>query len=366
MKKITTILLSILLFQLSESKAQSVTLKLMAHLPDVINESSGVEVNNAGSVWTHNDSGDKARIFNVDTLGNLIRTLYLSVDTAIDCEDITQDINGNYYLGDFGNNLNNRTDLRIYKIPNPDSISSDTVVPQIIYFNYPDQFLFPPDTDKRNFDCEAVFHFNDSLYLFSKNRGTSTYSRMYRLPDEPGTYTALLVDSFNTGNWITSADISPSGKTMVLLSDARIWIFTGYTHTDFFGGFSQQISMDFTQKEAIVFVNDTLVYMTDEKFMNTGGNLYSLNLASYINSVEENTLFHNDFKVYPNPAQNNITFSFNDNKKPFEIEINNILGDLIIKTTNTRQINISALPSGVYMVKAIQGFKQFTTKFIKE
>lgn len=366
MKKNISFIFAILLVQLSSSFAQMVYPSLMTSLPDTLKETSGIEINHANNIWTHNDSGDKARIFNIDTLGNILRTLYLKIDTAIDCEEATQDVQGNYYIGDFGNNYNDRTNLRIYKIPNPDSIFSDSVVPQIIQFNFPDQTLFPPDSTQRNFDCEAMFHFNDSLYLFSKNRGISTFTKLYRLPDQPGNYTALLVDSFNTGNWVTSADISPSGKTMALLSETRIWLFTGYTNTDFFGGLSQYVYMSFSQKESIVFVNDTLVYITDEKFLGVGGNLYSLNLASYINSVDEIKQLNNAIKIYPNPAHNELNISLNEDMRPYEIEIYNVLGELKIKSTNTLPIDVVDLPPGIYIVNVEMKGKQFQSKFIKE
>lgn len=183
----------IFLLTATSIRAQIADPVVMCQLPSVLNESSGVETSNSNTIWTHNDSGDSARIFNIDTAGNILRIVFFDVDTAFDCEESTRDENGNYYLGDFGNNLNNRTNLRIYKIPNPDTLSVDTISPQMITFLYPDQTLFPPDSSMLNFDCEAMFHFQDSLYLFSKNRGTSTYSRMYRLPDQPGDYVAELV-----------------------------------------------------------------------------------------------------------------------------------------------------------------------------
>ena len=48
-----------------------------------------------------------------------------------------------------------------------------------------------------NFDVEAFFHFNGHLYLFTKADGDAIgYTKMYRLSDDPGSYSATLVDSF--------------------------------------------------------------------------------------------------------------------------------------------------------------------------
>ncbi len=152
------------------------------------------------------------------------------------------------------------------------------IEPGIIHFSYPDQFLFPPEASDLNYDCEAMFHFKDSLYLFSKNRGLSTYCKMYRLPDKPGFYTASLLDSFDTHFWITAADISPSGKSVILMSNGGLWLFTNYSGTSFFRGNSRQLTFENTQKEAVVFVSETEVYMTDEINFSVGGNLYDIDL----------------------------------------------------------------------------------------
>jgi len=329
--------------------AQPVQPQVIVALPALLQESSGIETQHSNSIWTHNDSGDSARIFNIDTLGNILRIVFFDVDTAVDCEESTRDAAGNYYLGDFGNNLNTRTNLRIYKIPDPDTTTADTVVPQLITFRYPDQTAFPPDSTMLNFDCEAMFHFHDSLYLFSKNRGTSTFCRMYRLPDQPGDYVAELVDSFNTGAWVTSADISPSGQNMVLLSESRLWLFTGITGRDFFGGNLHSIPMYTTIKEAVVFVNDSLVYMTDEYFLGTGGKLYKLDMRLWYNGLSEFTESEK-LNIFPNPAKDIVHINFPQSDKDFTISVFNTEGRKILEGKNKNPIDISALNSGLYFI----------------
>lgn len=345
-------------------RAQIANPVVLCQMPSVLNESSGVEISNLNSVWTHNDSGDSARIFNIDTTGSILRVILFDVDTAFDCEESARDANGNYYLGDFGNNLNYRTNLRIYKIPDPDTLSSDTVIPQLITFRYPDQISFPPDSSLLNFDCEAMFHFQDSLYLFSKNRGSSTYSRMYRLSDQPGDYVAELVDSFNTGTWVTSADINPSGNTMILLSESRIWLFSGFTGTDFFGGNAQIIQMFTTQKEAVVFVSDSIVYITDEYVFGTGGKLYKLDLRSWINEIHEASYF-GAISIFPNPATEKISLSIPDQINDYIISIFDNTGRLVKQCSNSPVIDVSTLPKGLYFLNLYSGQSVFIGTFEK-
>jgi hypothetical protein len=345
MQKLRIILILIMLIASKALSAQDVYPVIITTLPDTIHESSGIEVNSPNSIWTHNDSGDLPRIFEIDTLGNLLRILNLSNVAALDIEDMTQDTDGNYYIGDFGNNLNNRQDLRIYKIPNPDSLYGDSVQPQIINFNFPDQLLFPPDSTNLNFDCEAMFHFNDSLYLFSKNRGISTYCKMYRLPDQPGNYTAQLIDSFNTVTWITSADISPSGKSMVLMSNNRIWLFTDFSGADFFCGNAIDLTMGFTQKEAIVFINNTEVYITDERFFGTGGNLYYLDLKQWIDAIQELPDRQFNVNLYPNPATDKVLIGVKCARSlSLTVNLHNAAGHLILHETYSLFTGESKIP----------------------
>lgn len=298
-----SIMAALLLSFTIATTAQTVVPRLVVHLPDTLVETSGIEVVGPNNIWTHNDSGDKPRIFQVDTNGAILRTLWLSLDSVVDCEDITRDDSGNFYLGDFGNNTHDRQDLRIYKFPDPVSNTGDTVMPQLIRFQYPDQYLFPPDSNHKNFDCEAMFHYRDSLYIFSKNWGTSGFSRMYRLPDQPGNYVAELLDSFNTGLWVTSADISPSGETMILFSETRIRLFNQYEGCRFFNGSCRELTISsYTQKEAIAFIDDSSVYITDEQLWGTGGNLYFLDLSPWLSAIHTVGRGTHNVELFPNPV----------------------------------------------------------------
>jgi hypothetical protein len=75
-----------------------------------IKEASGLaaSLNNKGLLWTHNDSGDKNRIFSIDTLGKGKREFYLEGTENRDWEDmaITSFEEGAYlYIADFGDNI---------------------------------------------------------------------------------------------------------------------------------------------------------------------------------------------------------------------------------------------------------------------
>jgi hypothetical protein len=77
-----------------------------------------------------------------------------------------------------------------------------------------------------------------------------------------------------------------------------------------------------------------------------------------------------NFKVYPNPVNNNVLFvtSNGDLKAPFQIIICDLLGKVMLKREfmdGTEAVNVSDLPKGVYVLSILTaGQKVFVTKII--
>jgi hypothetical protein len=212
-------------------------------LPAQLSEISGLVRLPDGSVWALNDGGNAAELLRLDIrTGNILEARTLPLRNR-DWEDLTADPQGNLYIGDFGNNLNNRKDLRIY-IYQPYTGHIDSIL-----FEYPDQTSFPPKAEEdRKFDCEAMIFAHDSLHLFTKSRFKSQhYTKQYVLPAQPGHYTAHLRDSLSLHHRVVSgAGISADGKTLALtsyivglrlrflpFSKATIWYFTDPGNGDF-------------------------------------------------------------------------------------------------------------------------------------
>lgn len=257
-------------------------------LPSVINESSGIEKTDHNTFWSHNDSGGQPQIYKFDSSGILLKTLTFTNATNFDWEDIAEDHLKNIYVGDFGNNNNDRSlangnRLRIYKIGDPNLIAGNTTTAGIINFEYVDRNFSAP-AGNHNFDMEGFFFYNDSLHLFTKNRTSPTNGliKHYILPNTPGTYTAMVVDSFNNGGTrITAADISPSKKTVALMANDKIWLFSCFKGSKFIStGTHTVLTMPITQKEAIVFSTDSVIYITDEFTNPIGQKLYRANIAA--------------------------------------------------------------------------------------
>ena len=89
----------------------------VAKLPLELPESSGLIYSKKdGMLISNNDSGNKSELISFRPNGDLVNIQSFETLKNIDWEDLTQDDQGNVYIGDFGNNRQMRKDLKIYKI----------------------------------------------------------------------------------------------------------------------------------------------------------------------------------------------------------------------------------------------------------
>jgi hypothetical protein len=246
-----------------ERVSQAYTVKQVGRInKEKVVESSGLETaGDEGDLWTHGDGGNTAKLYKVTPQGDRLQELNLAPLVNIDWEDLAQDEDGQLYIGDFGNNQNKRRNLAIYRLGGPELKQIDT-----IQFEYPDQRQFPPKKVGRNFDCEAFFYHQDSLHLFTKNRGEGNWVKYYVLPAAPGQYKARLADSIQINTWITAADISPDGRTVALLGYGHAYLIERLAGRRLFDGNKSCLPLPQTgQAEALVFVNDQDFVMSNEK-----------------------------------------------------------------------------------------------------
>ncbi|MDX1315444.1 MAG: hypothetical protein R3356_08080, partial [Eudoraea sp.] len=109
-------------------------------------------------------------------------------------------------------------------------------------------------------------------------------ARIYKIPAKPGKHTAELISVINTCNdsrrcTITGADLSPDGKTLVLLSYGQLWVFRDFMGDDFTSGTVDLIDLGATtQLEAITFLDNKTLILSDEWSGGSGMNLYRYTL----------------------------------------------------------------------------------------
>lgn len=193
-------------------------IRAYTRMPKVLTETSGLELAPAGSFWTILDSGAPAKLYRIAATGQLLNSIALPLPNK-DWEELARDRSGNLYIGDFGNNLSRRKDLKVYRF-NPETEQLDTIA-----FHWEGQENFRPDKQERNFDCEAFFWYQGQLHFFTKSWGDKIV-RHYTVPDQPGTYEAKLVEEVFVRGLVTAADISPDGRKLALLTYGKLYFFS--------------------------------------------------------------------------------------------------------------------------------------------
>jgi hypothetical protein len=245
-----------------------------------LKEISGLEyVNN--NLWGIEDSGNESNLYKINPVTGNHEAFVVNAENN-DWEDITADKQGNLYIGDTGNNDNDRKNLAIIKV-SPDNPGK---VLQTTTFYYPEQTDFPAKKKQRHFDCEGFFEYNGYFYLFSKNRSLDSDGTVlvHKVPNRPGNFAAEAAGSFTTcKNFrscaIAGADISADGKTVALISGNKLWLLTGYKGDNFAQGLLTPYDLgDVTQKESICYKDKKTLFIADEKSKKEGGKLYEIAL----------------------------------------------------------------------------------------
>jgi hypothetical protein len=91
-----------------------------------------------GVLWTHNDSGDRPRLFALRSNGRMLADVDVPGAGAVDWEDIA--IRGReLYLGDIGDNARRRSSIDVYRVPEPRVPASGATAPaKRLQLRYPD------------------------------------------------------------------------------------------------------------------------------------------------------------------------------------------------------------------------------------
>ncbi len=278
---------ALLLICLFSSCANYGQLEFIAKLPKKLTENSGIAVAGDSLVWFIEDNGNPDELYLVDYNGNIRAEIEIDNAKNDDWEDLTVDYQGHVYIADIGNNDNDRDDLMIYKVPVP-SPNDEKIKAEVIAFEYPEQEKFPPKRDKLFYDAEALFYYQDSLYIFTKNRARpfTGKSLLYQIPAEKGEHEARLLGDFTPCEeygtcQVTSAEISPDGTTLAILGYGKLWLVTDFDLNNFSKKTVVQVDLGVrTQLEAVCFLNDNVLLLSDEATGPTGRNLYSYTIKS--------------------------------------------------------------------------------------
>ena len=161
-----------------------------------VEETSGLEIL-GNYLITHNDSGDKPKLYIINQEGEKIMEIEINQLKNNDWEDIAAD-SENYYIADTGNNYGTRENLKIY------ILDKDFFLQGKISIRYQSQTTFSRQL-KNKYDAEALAVVGDHLVLFSKNRKTLK-SEIYSFPKFAGDYVLTHKAIIDSKALITAAD----------------------------------------------------------------------------------------------------------------------------------------------------------------
>lgn len=342
--------------------AQTVTVVKVCNLPAELSETSGLLRIGPNRFLTHNDSGSEPLIYMFDSSGTILRRIRITNATNTDWEDMALDNLGNVYIGDFGNNANDRKDLKIYKISNPNNLSKDSTTAAITTFVYSDQNAFPPAAARQNFDMEAMVWYRDSLYLFSKDRSNpyTGYIKQYKLSSKTGFFIAQLTDSFRTctDGYLTCSATAASvaGNKLFLSGYDKCWLFDASQNYKFLRTPAKTyLYPGITQREGVFFENENRIWYTQENSPFGAQALYRMQLPQ-ISTGTATAEMKRYFKHYPVPAQDVLKVELSDEwpEPVARLEIYDMQAKLCVQTEIelglVNEINIQALKAGRYFI----------------
>lgn len=169
-----------------------------------------------GVYYTHNDSGDSARLFRV-RLDGTATAIPITGASAIDWEDMGIRTSGNstfLYVADVGDNLLIRTNVRVYRFPEPALNATSVTSFETYTLTYPD--------GRHNCEALIVDPATGDIYLVTK---AANQADVYKLvaPTHGGSYTLSKLGTFfpntgggDSGRLVTGASVSPNGRYVVV------------------------------------------------------------------------------------------------------------------------------------------------------
>lgn len=237
-------------------------------LPGLI-ETSGLAVGrrNPDLLWSHNDSGNAAVLFALDTKGALKGQVRVPVATR-DWEDVSAarcDGKDCLYIADIGDNGRVRQQVPIYRVPEPSPSDVETARPEVFTATYADG----------PHNAEAMFVIGDDLFIVTRDRT----GLVYRSRIVSGSHGLRFerVAQLNRSQ-VSDAETSTDGSTVAVRTVDDVGL---YRTVDVLAGkFAPYLSIPIAglreaQGEAVA-LDGNMLYLSSEGGFIRGGSFVSL------------------------------------------------------------------------------------------
>ncbi|NVK28362.1 MAG: hypothetical protein HWE14_09975 [Flavobacteriia bacterium] len=338
-------------------------------LTDSLEEVSGMAAR-GDYIWMINDSGNEPFLFEYKGV-NYQGAYYIEAQNR-DWEALTLDLMGNLYIGDIGNNANNRGTREIYRINVSDlNHTFDTITPERIPYSTPVQ---PPYPDaKRDYDWESLIWYAGQFHVFSKNRRepfdgklihfstSAQFEKADTFQIEDSTVLGAIVRELY---WVTDATISLDRRHLFLLSSDKIIAYFDFPGTRFFEGYKVTMPLGtIAQHEAIAAWNDTLLLMADEQTPLGGRSLkvfdFSDELEDYLEdrrgevSIDTKKIDSTVVLTIEPVVTTRVVLEIFDDSGHKVREI--LLGEAPADTVTSYTVDLTDLPTGMYILNVLCG-----------
>jgi len=187
-------------------------------------ELSGLVVSRSrpGVLWTHNDSGDSARLLAVTASGRTVAEVSLTGAQNVDWEDIAIGPGGALLVGDIGDNAGRRASVTVYRVaePRPDVADRGSIAIAARYeLRYPDGAR----------DAEALLfdRASGAIVIVTKSFGGDARVYVARQPSSRRVTTLRRSGTLTLGpgEAVTAGDVSADGTTIALRTYDRAFVW---------------------------------------------------------------------------------------------------------------------------------------------
>ncbi len=171
-------------------------------------------------LWTHNDSGGKARVYAVDKSGRTKAVVTLKGASSRDWEDISAGTGHSMWVGDIGDNSKRRGSIQVYRFTEPQGLSNRTVSATKFELKYPD--------GRHNAEGLMVHPKTGRVYVATKAQSGGA---IYRAPATLSSSRVNKLTKVTSGTpvKITAAAFTPDGSRFVLCNYSRAFVYNGFS-----------------------------------------------------------------------------------------------------------------------------------------
>ncbi len=113
-----------------------------------------------------------------------------------------------------------------------------------------------------------------------------------------------------------------------------------------------------------VFIDTSLIFEGEYFYKVSYGNMLSKENAIHFKKG------NNPVRIFPNPFSDSLTIAYNPTCMPYDAQIFDLVGRLVFSenqiSTNQKQLHLTTLPNGIYLLKITIGTKTFAYRVLKQ